>query len=288
MNILRKYFLRKGLVAPFLLMAFVLIMESGLTGILPWSRGLFFDGLESKSAAIYTILAIYFANYVALDFFQAIKEWAFTKVVLWWRTDRTERVAKIADKSTATTRAQRVQQAIYDSYMYRIKVWCEFFISGTIILYLAAANFDEPLLVLAALGYAGISVYIAVLFNPRLKKAERVRLEAEATFRESLMEKLSNISLLGVTNNTVRRLVAVRAQYLLFTRAQNGIMNILPYVVLIPTYFAGHISLGDMVRHQASFALIVINAAILITVYPLLIKGVAQESRVQDIEDTVE
>ena len=76
----------------------------------------------------------------------------------------------------------------------------------------------------------------------------------------------------------------IRMGYSLFTKLQLGIMSVLPYVVLIPELVAGDITLGTLMKHQATFALIVVNASILIQYFTILIQGKASDERVKEIE----
>lgn len=260
----------------------VLIAESVLTGLIPHSRGYLFGFLETKQGAIYTALFIYFCNYLFLDFFQAIKGYLVTKVAILFRGIRTHRVVENLKGNVKNT-PQRIQEDIKLSYEQRFTVWAEYFVSGTIVIQLIIINLHVPMLVLAALIYSVISVIIAFLFNPRMTKAEKKVQEKEASFRASLHGSFNLFKLPGASK-AVLEAAKVRRNYLLFTKIQLGVMSVLPYIILIPSLLSGAIDLGTLVKHQATFALIVVNAAILIQYYTVLIKGKASEERVKELD----
>lgn len=266
-----------------LFVLFILIAESVLTGLIPHARGYLFGFLESKTGPVYFALGLYFMNYFTLDFFQAIKRYFITKLALCYRTDRTHEVIGKHTEAVENS-AQRIQEDVKLSYTSRFAVYVEYFISGTIVIQLILINLDAPVLTISALVYAVISVLIAIKFNPKLTKAEKDVQKTEASLREEI--KLKNtIKSLDITNTACMYAERVRMEYLLFTKLQLGVMSVLPYVVLIPALMAGDITLGTLMKHQATFALIVVNAAILIQFYTYLIRGRASEERVNELEN---
>jgi len=270
----------KALIA---LLLFIFISESVLTGLIPHSRGYLFELLESKTGPIYIALGIYFSNYFFLDGFQAIKSYFILKISLLHRSDRTAEVVGNT-KDNVSNSPQRVQEDIKLSYHSRITVWAEYFISGTIVLQLMLINLSEPKLIFFAFVYALVSVWIAMKFNPRLTYAEKDVQQKEASYRTTLVDNLKDITGLGSANSSSMKAAMVRMQYLLFTKLQLGLLTVIPYVVLIPSLLDGSIDLGTLVKHQATFALLVINAAILIHLYPLYIQGKASEERVKELD----
>ena len=261
---------------------FVLIAESVLTGLIPHSRGYLFGLLESKVGPIYLAIGIYFCNYLILDAFQAIKPRLVIGLSLIYRVFRTESIRPNPNTENAP---QRLQEDVKLSYESRLTVWCEYFISTTIVIQLLAINLSQPILLISALTYAALSVYIAYKFNPRLTTAEKEVQKQEASYRAQLSKNITNITGVVQANKASIMAANVRLQYSLFTKLQLGLISILPYIVLVPALLAGDISLGGLMKHQATFALIVVNAAILIQYYPLLIRGKASEERVKEMEN---
>lgn len=260
----------------------ILIGEAVTTGLLPVSRGHLFGLLGTKTGPIWITLAFYGANYFAVDLFQSLKGYFVLKLSLRKRTERTEAIIdSLIPESTNVP--QRIQEDIKLSYLCRITVWCEYFISALILMQLFLLNLSEPTLIFAALGYAGISVLIAIRFNPRLTKAEIWTQQNEANYRTALVNNITDISLLSYTNDACLMAAKLQTQYLLFTKLQLCLVAVLPYIVLIPHLIQGKIDIGTLIQHQASFALIVVNAAVLISLYQTLIRGTASEQRVKEV-----
>lgn len=272
-------------------LAIIIVGEAAATGLLPVSRGHLFTLLTAKAGAIWAALFLYFFNYFAVDLFQSLKGYVVLKVSLWYRTLRTEQMsdyignmqACIPEFNLVSNAPQRIQEDIKLSYLARITVWVEYAISGIILMQLFLLNLSEPTLIGFALVYAAISVAIAYRFNPRLTLAEISAQQAEASFRTSLVDRITDIGLLSPTNDTLMKAARIRTEYLLFTKLQLGLIAVLPYAVLLPKLLSGTIDLGQVVQHQATFALIVVNAAVLIQLYTTLIQGKASEQRVKEI-----
>lgn len=262
----------------------ILIGEAVFTGLLPVSRGHLFTLLTNKSnvSGIWYALFFYFLTYFSIDLFQSFKGYLILKVSLWYRIIRTKYVTNCS-MNCVTNIPQRIQEDIKLSYLCRITVWCEFLVSGIILVQLFSINLSEPTLIICALGYAVLSIFIAFMFNPRLTKAELASQQAEACFRTSLVSNLTDITLLSPTNSTLTKVAKIRTEYLLFTKLQLGLVAVLPYIILIPKLINGSIDLGAVVQHQSTFALIVVNAAILIQMFPTLIQGKASDLRVKEI-----
>jgi ABC-type uncharacterized transport system fused permease/ATPase subunit len=69
--------------------------------------------------------------------------------------------------------------------------------------------------------------------------------------------------------------------YTLFSRIKGSLASLIPYILLGGTYFAGTITLGVFMAGVATFELIVINATILVILYPKLTKARASYKIVQ-------
>ncbi len=265
------------------LLALILVCESLLTGFIPHSKGYLFGLLELKSADVWTALLIFGANIFFLDCFQSVKGYIILKASLLFRKDTTHDV--ITKKlHKISTIGQRVQEDIKLKYLNHITVLSEYFISGTIVLQLLVLNWHYPVLTISALAYATVSVLIAMLFNPKLTVAEKAVQQAEAMFRKDI-DASRCLSRLVTVNNTCLSAGRIRLGYALFTKAQLCILTVLPYLVLLPGYLLGEYGLGEVMKHQATFGLIVVNAAILIQLYPTLIQGRASAARVEEMID---
>jgi len=264
------------------LLFFILTAEAIATGLLPMARGHLFTLLAVKEGAIWFAILLYFLNYTAVEFAQCFKAYVVLKLALFYRSLRTNSVIDKIDHRHSNL-PQRIQEDIKLSYLQRITVYSEYYVSTLILIQLVLLNLTIPLLILSALLYAGLSVLAATLFNPRLTRAEIISQQSEASFRTSLVENLSDISLLPETNKLVLKSNWLQTEYLLFTKLQLGLVVVLPYIVLLPQYLNGTIDLGILVANQASFSLLVVNAAILIAMYPKYIQGKASEHRVKEV-----
>jgi len=261
-----------------------------MTGLIPHTKGHLFELLNSKSIEVWVALFIFGGNLFILDAFQSFKGYVILKTALLFRRDSTESIEKCNLKKISNI-PQRIQEDIKMNYLSRFTVFAEYFISGTIVLQLMIMNYQFPLLICTALIYASASVGIALLFNPKLTHAEKSIQEAEATFRENLSHEVGNDNpkwgnnALDITHTNKINMVAgkIRLHYTLFTRMQLGILAVVPFVALIPGYLAGDYSFGDVIMHQSTFSLIVVNAAILIQCYPTLIQGKASKARVDEM-----
>lgn len=262
----------------------VIIMEAVMTGIIPIYRGALYGALADKAPTIYYAIVNCFFVYLACDFFQSVKSYFVLQVALIFRSKRTEKIAHKAVESKLDNPSQRVQEDIKISYVNRIAVFCEYFISTTIVIQLVYLNLGEPTLILAAALYTLISVLIALRFNKKLTNTEKQVQKGEASFRTSLSKGFNFTSLI-VANQSSIDASAIRTGYMLFTKLQLGLLNLVPYIVLVPSLLAGVIDMNQLMTHQGSFSLLVVNAAILIQCYTSLIQGKASEQRVKELEN---
>jgi ABC-type uncharacterized transport system fused permease/ATPase subunit len=262
----------------------LLIAESVVTALLPQARGFLFGQLEVKGSLIYIALGVYWLNYFIFDLIQSFKGYAITLYATTKRAEYSTKLIKHPYFKRISNYAQRVQEDVKLMYVCRYTVYAEYFISATIVLQLIFINLHQPLLVISSLVYAVVSILIAVRFNPRLTSAEKVVQQEEASFREAA-HSLSREALRGLekANLSVKYSAWIRTQYLLFTKLQLGFIIVLPYLILLPAYLSANLSLGDMIKHQSTFSLLVVNAAILINYYPTWIMSRASHERVKEL-----
>jgi ABC-type uncharacterized transport system fused permease/ATPase subunit len=259
----------------------IIIGEAGLTLVLPFTRGYFFNLLELK-INLYVGLLYFLGNQVALDFVQSWKAYVVTKFSLIKRETRTTCIlnkSPLADSIGVDNYPQRVQEDIKLMYLNRYTVFAEYWISGIILVGLIVINYQHYLLIGSALVYAVISIIIAYLFNPRMVRAEKEVQKQEANYRVNL----NMGSLFGACSASLVN-AKVQLEYLLFTKLQNGILLILPYLFLLPAFIKGTITLGDLMRIATTFQLLVLNADILIAMFPKLVIANASKERVEEIE----
>lgn len=272
------------------ILAAIVVGEAITTGLLPFARGHLFSLLTLKTGPILLALVFYFLNYFTIDFFQSVKGYVVLKTALYYRNIRTHDVflslKKVDAKHLPSNSPQRIQEDIKLSYVQRITVWTEYGISSLILVQLLILNCKEIALIIFALGYAIVSILIAIKFNPRLTRAEIGVQQAEANYRTGLAASILDITGQTMANKASLASKWIQTEYLLFTKLQLGLVAVLPYAFLLPKLLNGTMDLGQLVQHQASFALIVVNAAVLIQLYPILIQGKASEHRVKEVTDT--
>jgi ABC-type uncharacterized transport system fused permease/ATPase subunit len=258
----------------------IVILEALLTSVLPYSKGWFFGSLESK-IAIYTMLLYMFMNIFSLDLVQSFKAYCVTHFALQKRSVKT---CSILEKTSSFKQVdnipQRIQEDIKLMYQNRYTVHMEYWISGLILMVIILTNIHQYWLIGCALLYASISILIAYLFNGRMIRSEKNVQRREADFRKN------------TTNSCLYKAVQsclvvnrVKLEYTLFTKLQNAIVLVLPYIMLLPTFIAGNMTLGDIVKVATMFQLIVINADIMISQFPILIIGKACKERVEELEN---
>lgn len=261
----------------------LLLTEAVVTGLFPYSRGFLYEILTDKSGALWLAIGLFFANQFIFEVIQSVKKFLVIKLALRARKDRTEEILRDTIRIDDHV-PQRLQEDTKLSYLMRLTVVSEYFVAILILIQLTIVNINVPLLLVAGFVYAGISVWIAMRFNPKLKSAEISEQKAEAAYRESYIESLNPAGIIGA--NKASLLAAFfRMQYDLFTRTQLSILVVLPYIVLGPMVLSGAITMGELVQHSTTFSLIVVNASLLIQYYTVWVKGTASELRVKELNE---
>ncbi len=261
-----------------------ILLEVLLTVILPITRSALYDSLASRSASIYYFSGILFLNVISLEGLQSLKGYIVLRVSLMTRQIKTHAVHQLEHlkESPITNIAQRIQEDIKLSYFNRITAYTEYVISGLILVYLLIVNLHYPSLLIAALVYAVISVGVAYLFNGRLKQAEVIVQNTEADLRNEL--RVLGISSFQDAQHANIKAGKIRLGFALFTKTQMSILTVLPFVLLAPLLLEHTISFQEIMERSTTFGLIVVNAAILVSMYPIMIQGKASEQRVSDLE----
>lgn len=258
-------------------------IEIALTCLLPFTREIFYNALDAKLQNTLLFVGFLFLNAFALDMAQALKGYLVNLTGL---IKRGKTFIKLAndDLKALEDRPQRLQEDIKLSFIYRYTVLIEYFISGGILLFLIFSNLHQPMLVAGALTYAIITVLLALLFGKKLVKAEANVQSQEAAFRISLASTVNALGLHSAQKASIGA-AKTRLAYAAFTRAQNAVLIILPFLVLLPGYLTGDVTLGYLMKSVAVFDLLVVNANILINMYPTWCQSLACRKRVQELID---
>lgn len=257
----------------------IILLEALLTSMLPYTKGWFFSSLEARSG-IYLMLVYLFINNFTLDLIQSFKTYCTTRYSLNKRERHSRELVLVNNKDVDNV-AQRVQEDVKLMYQNRYIVYVEYWISGIILATIIVSNFNYYWLILGALTYAIISIGIAYLFNPRMCKAEKLVQSSEANYRTNY----NILSFLFIANRNCLYNAKVKLEYTLFTKLQNSLLLIIPYLLLLPSYLLGNIMFGELIKIATMFQLLVVNADILIAMYPTLIIAKASKERVEELSD---
>lgn len=266
------------------LLVIIILGEALLTGVLPVTRSEMYAELAKASPLIYLTAGYAFANILLLEVAQSVKTYVVLRAALKSREQRThpkiqpETLAEL-HKREITAYPQRIQEDIKLSYVNRFTATTEYAISGLILVYLIYINWEYTTLIGAALVYAAVSIGVAYLFNPRLMGAEINVQATETDFR-------TRLCMLSFNDAQTASIKAgkIRLGYALFTKVQVAILGILPFVVLTPALVAGTINFQEIMAQASIFGLIVVNAAILVSIFPVLIQGRASEHRAKELD----
>lgn len=303
MNILRDIWNnidRKQIVTISVILIFILIAEIALTALVPAWRKFFYNQLELKSLSgfqwgiFYLVLLHGF-----LSSAQGVKTWVGQKLSLYFRSsisDILERKwIKEGDRDRVDFADQRIAEDCKLATDLTIKVFIEVIISSAIVITLVLGSLGQPLLLLASVLYTSGVVALALLFRKPLIAREIDMQKAEAGYRFDLaklvMRKDAGVNLnnsFSYVRIAYSSFIELTMRYALFNKIQGGIMSIVPFLILVPSYFSGEIALGSVMAGVALFDLIVMNATILVLLYPEVTKAQASWYRVREFYEDLE
>jgi ABC-type uncharacterized transport system fused permease/ATPase subunit len=273
------------------LLAFEIIGESVLTSLIPLVQKYFFNALAGFQANLMSWLFVLFLVNFGYSFCQSIKAWIqinFSNVL---RIQRTLQLFKGPLNYIIDNAPQRIQEDVKLAYNGLTTVYTEYAISSFIVVWLVIENWRHVDMVCGALGYAALSMGIALLFKKKMIYAETIVQSSEADFRKSLAYDFTRslvrgFSLAGLYDciRATKTSAGIRLNYNLFTKIQGSLVLVLPYLVLIPQYLKHTLALGDMMQLASVFSLIVVNTDILISVFPLLTQAKASVKRIEQLE----
>ena len=277
------------------LLLIVVSVEITATVLIPVWREFFFDGVETKNYEVFTTGLWYFAALMmAFVLSQGFKNYAIQKLGLEWRTGLTKMLesrwkARLPAKAAVDNPDQRIQEDTNIASMLALELLTEVIISASIILGIVWTMSSD--LLLASTVYTIIICAIAACFHRPLINREKALQRAEADYRYRLaqivgdgVERPTEMKYEGVLVN-YRRLINVTLGFNLFSRAKNNLMNLVPLLMLVPMYFADKIGFGAIMKGVSQFDLLVINATILIILYPKVTKALASYERIKEFYD---
>jgi len=272
------------------ILLFLIGVEIAATISIPLWREYFFDGVEAKDYDVFVKGMWYFAGLMlAFVFSQGFKLFTIQKLALEWRTSLNNMLVKrwkAAHLVNVDNPDQRISEDTNIASMLAIELAVEVVISGSIIVGLVG-GMSSTLLTLSAI-YTVVICILAAFFHRPLINTEKNLQRAEASYRFE-MAKISadgkNRPLQDKYDTVVKRytrLINVSLGFSLFSRAKGNLMNLIPYMLLVPMYFAGDIGFGEIMKGVSQFDLLVINATILIVLYPKVTKALASYERIKE------
>lgn len=263
-------------------------VEIVLTCVIPLWRESFFNILQVKDISSFSSSLIAFVAMMAsLGAAQGLKVWVARLVSFEFRIAGTRMLELLWSKkrSKVKNHSQAMTEALRNSTELFLDSGVEIAISLSIVIGLILANLHNPVILITSLGYTVLVSAAAALFNKPMILRDRELQEAEGRFRDSVVQysgtRTAHSTFLGVVITYYRYIFTIM-NFTLFTRLKGALSTAIPYIVLSGSYFAGDITLGAFMAGAATFELLVVNATILLIVYPGLNKARASQHLISD------
>jgi vitamin B12/bleomycin/antimicrobial peptide transport system ATP-binding/permease protein len=280
--------------ASVLVLLAIISSEIVLTCLIPEWRNIFYGALAVKSLGIFKQSIIYFVILItSLTVVQSLKTWLAQKLALKFRTQMvnilTNKWFNAQNIEQIDNADQRINQDTDICTSTTIAVILECLISGAIVISLFIETFSKLNLVFASGVYTLIVVLGAILFRQVLIVREINRQKAEANHRFSLAELrcgqgsvLNSLTIYEQVKTTCLAQIKTLMHFSIFNRSQNNFSSVAAYLVLAPAFFGGVITLGQFMGDVAIFELLVINATILVQLYPDITRASASWIRIKE------
>lgn len=274
----------------------VIIVEIFLTVVIPEWRNLFYNVLETKAQSEFvSSLALFGLLMGGMGLVQGLKVWVGQKLSFLVREAQTKYLFRkwVHGDRQAPHYTQAMTEAVRNSTEIYLEILVEIVISLAIVVALLLANLHNPLILITAVGYTAVVSLLAILFNKPLINKDMSWQRAEGLFRENLTniangthdysysEKWAHVS------KTYSAYITTLMHYTLFTRFKGNLSSIVPYLILSAPYFAGTLTLGGFMAGVATFELIVLNATIVMMLYPKLTKARASKTIIKEFTDKI-
>lgn len=276
-----------------LLLLTILVLEIGLTVYIPEWKRTFYDAIEKKQVVEFGHgLLMFLGTMGFLTLTQSLKGFVACRLGLNFRTSITKILLKLwakkSDHGAYNNPAQRVNEDAKLCTDNTFVVIAEVIISGGIVFFLIAHNINHGMLIAAAILYTLSVSGGAYFFNKPMKTADLALQQAEANHRMSLAKLSLNMGdftakpnyLEVVTNYS--KYVSVTTWFYLFKSFQNNISVLVPFILLVPSYFTGHGTFGSIMEGVAIFELLVVNGTILLSLYLQVVKAQAGLHRLEE------
>lgn len=272
-------------------------LEIAGTVYLPELKKTLFDSIEAKNLQAVIDYFIFSTIFLTLfGFIQGIKEYVAHRWAIFIRTSLVKTLQKKWVKKGAPqidNPDQRINQDTFMATDLAVSNILEIIISAVITVILVIQSFNMTGIWLGALIYTVVVSGLMLFFNKPLVKSEIEYQRAEADHRFSLA-KIALGSGDYTSKANYKRLLDKYVSYIgvvlgfqMFSGVSRQVSDIIPYALLLPLYFAGSMTLGSVMQGVSIFVLIVINATIMLQLYPRVTKAQASWHRIKEFYDEV-
>lgn len=293
--------LSKRVILNIALLVFILVAEIGLTVALPEVKKFFFNIVEKKDVGgLYYALGVFFSVMITLGCVQGVKTYVAQKAALSFRVSAAKYLLKKWVKGSGVgiqkidNPCQRIAEDCKLATDLTISVAIEVIISALIVIILVWQTRSDVMMLVAAFSYTAIVTGVMLFFKEPLISSEISLQKSEADYRFSLSKitmgqgDYSSKQKFTMVQEAYKAFIKVLMNYTLFNRIQGGLSALVPFLILLPQYFSNTIDLGAVMAGVSTFELIVINASIILQLYPQVTKAHASWRRLKNFDMALE
>ncbi len=282
-----------------ILLLAIVVAEIVATIMIPVAKKFLFDAIEIKVIATFMGGMWFFFGIMALFCFcQGFKFYVGHRVGLIVRNAlvavlKQKWSSRVATKSRVDNLDQRVQEDSRLATEMYIEILIEMVVSFFIVVGLVVQMWGSWLLMGLALLYSAIIMGLTYFFHRPMVDSEKQLQRSEANFRYTLASIVMDLkdrcikSPYGVVINKYLRYIKIVMGFTLFNKLTGSLVSIVPFLILVPLFFDGGITLGAVVAGVSQFDLMVINVTILIYLYPRFTKALASHERIKEAWDAL-
>ncbi len=273
----------------------LILAEVYATYLIPEWRKFFYNVLSTKDQSkIHMVLTYFCTVFGGLLITQSLKKYVGRVTALHIRTYLTNLLYNkwvTSEKhSVADNPSQRINEDCKIATDRAITVITEVLISAILVIMLIWQSRHDTAIVTSAIIYTLVISIVAALFKRPLINNEIAVQRAEADHRHTLSSiALGNSDENGQANTLYQIIVDKYKMYLkvllgytVFSSTQSQVSVLIPWAILAPAYFSGHMTLGEFMGSTSIFELIVANSTILVSIYPELTQAQASWIRIKE------
>lgn len=281
-----------------LFLSICVILEIAGTLLIPEWRGYFYGALTDKDLTTFTHAIYLFLGLMAIMVTsQAFKRYYQAKISQMWRQKQTfELWDRLSPFFTINVDhpEQRVSEDCKISTDLYLRIWLEVIIAGFIVIGLLISAATTPHLGAAAFVYAAVFIGAAYLWKGPMVKRDIEWQISEAAMRKEMTLQITKASdpspiagLFSTITEKYFKYIRILTGFEMFKNSKNYLSMLVPLALLGPIYFSGDLSFGDLMKGVATFELIQLNAAVILMLYPDLIRAHAAKKRVNELKENL-